>query len=198
MLGRKNLTADAEELYLHELGDDAPDDLREGQKMSVAMRKIEELEEKIDKQNQELSKKQEERAAEAKITEYIEGLGSFVDESPEDDYPFLKIEAEEDREEAARALFEVADAMYRATGEIPSAESVAKELESSIKESFENYAKRRGVKMEEKAEEKPKKKKAKTISSKKMSQKSGMKPHSELTEEELLARAEAAVRANMA
>jgi hypothetical protein len=200
-LGFDNLAAVAEELYLHEMGDDAPPELASGHKQSVLAREVEELKRRIADNEKAAEEKQQSAVAEKRVSQYVDSLAEHF-QGLSDEHKYLQVAVAGDPEGTIRNAWDIASEMFDESQEIPTPRQVAEVLDEAIKEEFARYREIEGTaaaKEKDENDTSKKKKKTRTLSSKRTAPKQNYsKTTAELSDDEMLERAQAAVEAQLA
>ena len=118
--------------YAADLGEDAPDDLKQQIGMSATDRKIAAQAKAIEELRAEMNTREQAATGKAVLDQYTNFLASVPA-----DLPYLAVEESND---ALKAMAEVADIMYQNSGSFPSALEVAQLLNAEIEQTAARYA----------------------------------------------------------
>jgi hypothetical protein len=121
--------------YAAELGEDAPDDLKQQVGMSDVDRKLAALEARIEQERL----LREQAAIQARNQAVLDQYNGFLNSVPEN-LPYLASEVAADPNAALSAMAEVADSMYQKRGSYPAASEVAQLIEDQISSIAARYA----------------------------------------------------------
>ena len=135
-LGIESYNPIAERLVEAQLGDKAPEELR--QRTALAQMRAEAARTK--KLLDDFRKEQEQRNLESQRQAYVAELDGFLQAAPSTDLPYLKHEFEQDPSAALSAMQTAAGHMIHSTGRIPTAREVAKALETELDQIATRYA----------------------------------------------------------
>jgi len=120
--------------YAAELGDEAPDDLKQLLGQSKVDRLERTMEQRIAAMEQKFAEERERVQLQATIDQYK----GFLADVPSD-YKYLGIEAQHDSTEVLRSMADVADFIRDTQGRVPTASEVARVLEDQIQQTVARY-----------------------------------------------------------
>lgn len=121
--------------YAADLGEDAPDELRQQVGMSERDRDLAAMREEI----QTLRLEMQQREIHARNQATIDQYSGFLSDVPAD-LPYLAVEAQHDQHEALKTMAQVADHMFEQSGSYPSASEVAKAIDRELSRQAARYA----------------------------------------------------------
>jgi hypothetical protein len=113
--------------YAADLGDDAPDDL----KQQIGMNDLDRYKSDVQKEFEALRNEMAQREQMARNQATLDQYSGFLSEVPAE-LPYLRVEAQHDQQEALKTMAQVADFMYERDGKYPPASAVAQAIEDQI------------------------------------------------------------------
>lgn len=139
-LGVDDLSDLATQLWMNELGDDAPEEFKRKHEYSSVRAEIEALKSQLEAQRREAEQAAQTAQIQAQLNAYAGQLATFVKAIPED-LAALKLQADSDPEQTYETLGNLVQSVFQSTGELPDLQQLAKEYDQSLRAEAERYFK---------------------------------------------------------